>query len=85
MKRHTEDPWAVYRPTAEAPWNCRRVVHLHRRAGFAASWPEIQRDLKDGPAASTTRILEGKVRAPLVAEGFGETQRRTRGRGDQCG
>ena len=72
MKRHTEDPWAVYCPTAEAPWNCRRVVHLHRRAGFAASWPEIQRDLKDGPAASISRILEGRSRPSLVADGFDE-------------
>jgi uncharacterized protein (DUF1800 family) len=55
-------PWAPYEPSAEAPWNLRRVVHLHRRAGFAASWPEIERDLKEGPEASVTRLLEGKTR-----------------------
>ena len=38
-----------YEPTPEQPWNVRRVVHLHRRAGFAATWSDIQRDLKDGP------------------------------------
>jgi uncharacterized protein (DUF1800 family) len=35
------------------------VVHLHRRAGFAATWDELQRDLKDGPAASVDRLLSG--------------------------
>ena len=31
------DPWAPYSPDDKAPWNLRRVVHLHRRAGFAAN------------------------------------------------
>ena len=46
------------------PWDLRRVVHLHRRAGFAATWDELQRDLKDGPEASIDRLLEGKVPIP---------------------
>ena len=29
-----------YTATEDMPWNLRRVVHLHRRAGFAA-WGEI--------------------------------------------
>jgi uncharacterized protein (DUF1800 family) len=37
-------------------------VHLHRRAGLGASWPEIERDLKDGPEASVNRLLAGKAR-----------------------
>jgi hypothetical protein len=31
------DPWAPYGPTPGSPWDLRRVVHLHRRAGFAAA------------------------------------------------
>jgi uncharacterized protein (DUF1800 family) len=54
----------------EAPWDRRRVVHLHRRAGFAATWEEIERDLKDGPGASVGRLLEGKARARGVPEEF---------------
>src|SRR5580700_1422573 len=53
-------PWPPYVPGDDAPWNLRRVVHLHRRAGFAATWSEIQRDLKDGPRASLDRVLSGK-------------------------
>lgn len=55
------DPWAAYAPDASAPWDLRRVVHLHRRAGFAATWAEVQRDLKDGPVASVERLLTGKA------------------------
>jgi uncharacterized protein (DUF1800 family) len=55
------DPaWSAYTPTDDAPWDVRRVAHLHRRAGFAATWAELQRDLKDGPAASIDRLLTGK-------------------------
>jgi uncharacterized protein (DUF1800 family) len=65
-----ERPWACYEPTAEAPWDLRRVVHLHRRAGFAATWDELQRDLKDGPEASIDRVLNGKSRARGVPGEF---------------
>jgi uncharacterized protein (DUF1800 family) len=60
--------WAPYRPTADAPWDLRRVVHLHRRAGFAATRAELQRDLAEGPEASVGRLLEGRVRGPRDAE-----------------
>ena len=50
-------------PARRGPVDLRRVVHLHRRAGFAATWDELQRDLKDGPEASIGRLLAGKSRA----------------------
>jgi uncharacterized protein (DUF1800 family) len=49
------------------------VVHLHRRAGFAATWGEIQRDLKDGPKASVERVLAGKAATEGVPEDFKKT------------
>jgi uncharacterized protein (DUF1800 family) len=55
----TGGPWAPYTPDDKAPWDLRRVVHLHRRAGFAATWAELQRDLKDGPVKSVDRLLKG--------------------------
>jgi uncharacterized protein (DUF1800 family) len=54
--------WAPYAPGKEAPWDLCRVVHLHRRASFAATWKEIQRDLKDGPQKSIDRLLKGQTR-----------------------
>src|SRR6478609_6927442 len=65
--------WAPYRPSDESPWDLRRVVHLHRRAGFAATWDELQRDLKDGPGPSVTRLLEGRARLAGVPAEFDAT------------
>src|SRR6516162_5623216 len=62
--------WAPYVPDEKCPWDLRRVVHLHRRAGFAATWDEIQRDLRDGPKASIDRVLAGKSRSQGVSETF---------------
>jgi uncharacterized protein (DUF1800 family) len=43
---------------------------LHRRAGFAATWSEIQRDLTDDPGACIDRLLAGKARSQGLAENF---------------
>jgi len=63
-------PWAPYVPHAAAPWNLGRVVRLRRRAGFAATWDEIRRDLDDGPEASVGRLLSGTARLRGVPEDF---------------
>jgi uncharacterized protein (DUF1800 family) len=62
--------WEAYEPNEKSPWDLRRVVHLHRRAEFAATWGELQRDLKDGPAKSIDRLLEGRSRDG-VPDNFG--------------
>jgi uncharacterized protein (DUF1800 family) len=49
------------------------VVHLHRRAGFAATWNELQRDLKDGPKAAIDRLLGGNSRIEGVPKDFTAT------------
>src|SRR4029077_5684159 len=54
--------WSPYVASKHTPWDLRRVVHLHRRAGFAATWEEFQRDLKDGPLKSINRLLHGQSR-----------------------
>ena len=51
--------WKPYSPSDSMPWDLQRVVHLHRRAGFAAPWNVLQRDLSDGAEKSVTRLLEG--------------------------
>lgn len=55
-----ETVWAPYAPDAAMPWTLRRVVHLHRRAGFAATWDELQRDLAAGPEVAAARLVGGK-------------------------
>jgi uncharacterized protein (DUF1800 family) len=64
------DPWASYVPSKEQPWDLRRVVHLHRGAGFAATWEELQRDLKEGPGPAVERLLTGKSRSRGVPDDF---------------
>ncbi len=67
------DPWAEYRPSAERPWDVRRVAHLHRRAGFGATWYEIKRDLKEGPQAAVDRLLNGQAHSPHASPQFEQT------------
>jgi uncharacterized protein (DUF1800 family) len=60
--------WLPYTPEDNAAWDLRRVVQLHRRAGFAATWTELQRDLKDGPTASVERLLTGHATMSVPAQ-----------------
>src|SRR5206468_9103047 len=62
--------WDPYIPSAAVPWNLRRVVNLHRRAGFAATWSELQRDLKDGPKVSIESPARRQFSELGRAEGF---------------
>jgi uncharacterized protein (DUF1800 family) len=58
-----DDPalaWAPFEPSSERPWDRSCVAHLHRRAGFAAPWAVLERDLRDGPGASVDRLLKGE-------------------------
>jgi uncharacterized protein (DUF1800 family) len=67
--------WSAFDPDEKAPWDLRRVVHLRRRAGFAATWEELQRDLKDGPKVAIDRVLSGKARSSGVPQDFDEVAR----------
>ena len=52
--------WAPFEPDRDGPWDRPRAAHLHRRAGFAAPWEALGRDLHDGPTASIDRLLAGE-------------------------
>ena len=61
-----DDParaWAPFEPGPSSPWDLGRVAHLHRRAGFAAPWAILARDLADGPGPSVERLLGGEPTA----------------------
>jgi uncharacterized protein (DUF1800 family) len=60
-----DNPWLPYQPTPQNPWDLRKIAHLHRRAGFGATWAELQRDLKDGPEASVGRFVNPR---PMSAD-----------------
>src|SRR3954447_2244884 len=58
-------PWTRFEPTADDPWDLRKVAHLHRSAGFGATRAELLRDLAAGPEASVARLFRP---TPLPAE-----------------
>jgi uncharacterized protein (DUF1800 family) len=52
-----ERAWAPYEPSPSCPWTRARAAHLLRRAGFGATWEELQRALRDGPQRTVDRLL----------------------------
>lgn len=50
--------WAAYSPSESAPWDLARAAHLYRRAGFGASWGELQQALTDGPQRTIDRLIK---------------------------
>ncbi|MCL4192074.1 MAG: DUF1800 family protein [Thermoguttaceae bacterium] len=49
--------WSPFEPGDSQPWTLALAGHLHRRAGFGASWPELERTLADGPQRSIDRLV----------------------------
>ncbi len=49
--------WTPYEPDARRPWDLRGAGHLFRRAGFGATWNELQQALADGPQRAVDRLL----------------------------
>jgi hypothetical protein len=64
--------WQPYRPTEQEPWDLKKVGHLYRRAGFGASWTELEAALQAGPEAAVTRLLEGGPGAEQFDRDTGE-------------
>ena len=63
-------PWSHYRPSDSEPWNLARCWTLHCRAGFGATWRELERDLADGPEAAIDRVLNGASRSAGIPGDF---------------
>jgi uncharacterized protein (DUF1800 family) len=78
-----DSPWAAYEPTEKDPWDLRKVAHLHRRAGFGATWAELQRDLKAGPEASVERLLKPRAETAREKRTFAALKNAARASGDE--
>jgi hypothetical protein len=52
-----DEPWEPFAPTRTDGWDLRKAAHLHRRAGFGATWAELERDVRDGMEASVNRLM----------------------------
>jgi len=51
-------PWRRYEPSARCPWNLTRAAHLWRRAGFGATWDQLQESVKIGPQKTVDILLQ---------------------------
>jgi uncharacterized protein (DUF1800 family) len=60
--------WEPYTPTAENPWDLRKVGHVYRRAAFGASWADLDTGLKAGPQPLIDRLLKGGEPSPEYDE-----------------
>ena len=63
-QRDPAEAWLAYEPSPADPWDLAKVLRLHRRAGFGATWAEAQRDLADGYQASIARVSNGAPNGP---------------------
>jgi uncharacterized protein (DUF1800 family) len=52
--------WERYRPSAEAPWDRKRVGHLYRRAAFGATHAELEQALRAGSERTLDLLLAGR-------------------------
>ncbi len=51
--------WEPYKPSSQSSWDIRKVGHLARRAGFGATWEELEAGLKAGPEKAIDQLLQG--------------------------
>jgi len=58
-----EEAWKPYRPDGSRPWTLRLAAHLYRRAGFGATWQQLQQALELGPQRAVDLLLEASDRS----------------------
>jgi len=66
--------WQPYQPSAQSPWDLKKVGHLYRRAAFGATAAELDAALRAGPDKAIDALLTGgpgqdefdKLSAPLA-------------------
>lgn len=60
--------WQPYEPSREMPWNLERASHLYRRAGFGATWDDLQQALRTTPQETLARLSVGDGADSFYAE-----------------
>src|SRR5690606_7022290 len=51
--------WAPFEPGTDGAWDLTAAVHLYRRAGYGATWGELQQAIAGTPAAAVQRLVRG--------------------------
>src|SRR5512133_1445924 len=61
--------WARYEPSSARPWGMALAAHLFRRAGFGATWRELQEGCARGPQRTIDKLLrEPEAYAAFASE-----------------
>ncbi len=60
--------WQAYFPNGSNPWSAENVAHLYRRAGFGATWDEIQQGIASTPGKVVAKLLNGGGNQTTFAE-----------------
>jgi uncharacterized protein (DUF1800 family) len=63
-QHNADEAWLAFQPSEHDPWDLVKVLRMHRRAGFGATWAEAQRDLTDGYETAVQRMLDGAPTGP---------------------
>jgi hypothetical protein len=56
--------WSPWRPSGSDRWDESKAAHLHRRAGFGATWGQVRRDTQEGLDRAVRRVLDGDTHGP---------------------
>ncbi len=56
--------WLPWRPAGSDRWDEGKAAHLHRRAGFGATWGQVIRDVSEGFERAVRRVIEGETHGP---------------------
>jgi uncharacterized protein (DUF1800 family) len=65
--------WSPFEPDGQTPWTRELAAHLYRRAGFAATWHELDEAMDAGCQETVGRLLAGGP----AASGFYEQAERS--------
>jgi len=74
--------WLPFEPTATQPFDRRAAAHLFRRAGFAATFSELDQAVARGPQATIQKLLAGEAEHAAFAAGMQQFATSVLGRND---
>lgn len=62
--------WLPYEPSPQQPFDRRAAAHLFRRAGFSATFSELDQSVTRGPQATVQRLLAGETGNEAFTDGM---------------
>lgn len=60
--------WSAFEGTVESPWGMRQAAHLFRRAGFGATWTELEQAVAAGPDHTVDQLLNSVESEPFLQQ-----------------